>query len=213
MNRHLPILYIFRDFRWVVASVKSPKYNYTNQIAKAYDISVPKLKKIMEPYKSKFHRWVIWEKEFWKSLSTAIGKTTPEEVKNIFHQDPNTYAVLHKSIIKFTKKLQTLWYISIVLSDVFAPKKKLLQKNWRYNGFDDVLLSCDIWLCKYDDRRNYTTTTFAYAIKKYKIQPEAVIYIDDKKGNCTLAKMLGCKTIVAKTSTQVIKDIKNILKI
>lgn len=207
------ILYIFRDFRWVVASVKSPKYNYTNQIAKAYDISVPKLKKIMEPYKSKFHRWVMWEKEFWKSLSVAIGKSTPEEVKKIFHQDPTAYAVLHTSIIKYVDKLQTLWYTSIVLSDVFAPKKKLLQKSWWYGGFDDVLLSCDIWLCKYDDRRNNTTNTFAYACKKYKIQPEEVIYIDDKKGNCLLAKKIGCKTIVAKNSLQIIKDIKKILKI
>jgi FMN phosphatase YigB (HAD superfamily) len=208
---HIP--YIFRDFRWVVASVKSLKHNYANQIAKAYSISVPKLKKIIEPYKSKFHRWEIWEKEFWKLLSGAIGKATPEEVKKIFHKDPNTYAVLHKNITKFVHKLQTLWYASIVLSDVFAPKKKLLQKNWRYNGFDDVLLSCDIWLCKYDDRNNNTTTTFAYACKKYKVTPKEVIYIDDKKGNCILAKRLGCKTIVAKNSLQVIKDIKNILKI
>jgi hypothetical protein len=41
-------------------------------------------------------------------LSVAIGKSTPEEVKKIFHQDPTAYAVLHTSIIKYVDKLQTL---------------------------------------------------------------------------------------------------------
>jgi HAD superfamily hydrolase (TIGR01509 family) len=43
-------------------------------------------------------------------------------------------------------------------------------------------------LSKYDDIQNETTKIFDYALKKYKIHPDEVIFIDDVEKNCIVAQ-------------------------
>jgi FMN phosphatase YigB (HAD superfamily) len=50
-------------------------------------------------------------------------------------------------------------------------------------------------------------------LKKYKIHPDEVIFIDDVEKNCIVAQKAWIKSIVAKGPRYIIKEVKKMLKI
>jgi FMN phosphatase YigB (HAD superfamily) len=157
--------------------------------------------------------WKISEKTFWEIISKKTNTEPHPNNKTIFSTPPHVYASLNKSIIRLIIKLKKLWYKSVLLSDEFKPQGESIKKLWRYDSFDFTILSCDIWLSKYNDVKNGTTKVFDYIIKKYKLKPQEAIFIDDRKVNCMVAEKTWIKSILAEKPTQVIRDIKKILKI
>jgi len=207
------IKYIFRDFRWTVVNLDVKKHWYVSQISKIYDTTKDEIRKSLSDPRSKLRRWEISESELWDQFSQNLGQTTHKECLTMFHKKDDILWKPYKSIVKFKDKLQNLWFKNIILSDEIQAQGENIRKIWRYDGFEDVILSCDIWLSKYDDVENNTTEIFDYALKKYNIQAEEVIFVDDTEKNCLAAATLWIKTVHAKDSKQVIKDLKKILNI
>jgi len=202
---------IFWDFGWVI--IRFTKPDWSHEMAKIYNVDLDVFKKISSIYRDKFRRWEIEEKKFRKDLSNDLVKPIPLNINKIFNIPPQKYSILNKSIVNFVKKLRREWYKSIILSDVVKPIRQATAKVWRYDGFDWVIFSCDVWLSKYDDFKNWTTKIYDYALKKYKLNPSEVIFVDDVKGNCEVAQKIWIRTILAEGPRQVIRDIKKILKI
>jgi len=207
------IKYIFRDFWWVVATLDYKKSAHMAFIAKAYKIERSELRKYIEKPFEPFRRGEISEQKFREMLSKNIWVKTPAAAKKVFHVCPSGYAVLRKSIINFINKLKKLWYISVLLSDVYPPTKAITKKLWRYDFFDKLILSCDVGLSKFDDVTNWTTKIFDYALKKYKVKPDEALFIDDVEKNCLVAQKAWMKTLIAEKPSQVIRDLKELLKI
>lgn len=207
------IKYIFRDFWWVVANLYNDKVAYFPMMADAYNIPKAEVIAISSVDICAFRRWEISETQLWKNISRKIGVPRPAKTKKIFHQQLEYYARLYKSIISFVVRLQKLAYICIILSDDNKTQSTKLKKAWRYNQFDDVLISCDIGIAKYDDRIAGTNEFFSFILKKYKIKANEAIFIDDRIENCEVAKRMKIKTILAQNPRQTIRDIKKILSI
>lgn len=207
------IKYIFRDFWWVVARINLKKYNNNTRIAKAYDIKKYELHNIISKPMSDLRKWNISENKFWKTIWEKTCTKIYPNSKTMFSLRPDLYASLNKKIIILVNRLRTLWYKSIVLSDEFKPQWASIKKLWRYNSFDETILSCNIWISKDEDVKNGTTKVFDYILKKYKLKPQEAIFIDDRKVNCLVANKVWIKNILAKKSTQVVRDVKKILKI
>lgn len=168
------------------------------------DLSVPM---------NKFRRGEISEKETRETFSKNSGLPIHKNISRLFNTPLREYAEPYKSIATFVKTLQKQGYKCVVLSDDYAPQLQKIREACWYDGFDDVLLSCEIGLSKHDDKTNGTTKIFSYALKKYAIKPWEAIFVDDMEKNCEVAKKLWMKTVVATSPRQTIRDIKNILKI
>jgi epoxide hydrolase-like predicted phosphatase len=207
------IKYIFRDFWWVVGKIDIPRKGYVAQLEKMYNLPKETIFQYLTDPINKFRRWEISEKENRNAFSKNIQLPIHKNIPKLFNSPPHTYAALHKSTIAFVKKLQERGYKCVILSDEWVPQSNQLRKAWWYDGFDDVLLSCEIGLSKHDDKTNSTTKIFTYALKKYAIKPWEVIFVDDVEKNCEVAKKLWMQTVVAASPRQTIRDIKNILKI
>jgi len=207
------IKYIFRDFWWTVAKIDVQKYGYAAQIAEMYNISKQKVWDALSEPMNKFRRWEINESTLWKAFSKNIQLPVHKDSSNVFNKEVEHHFGLYKSIIVFIEKIQKLWYKCVILSDENKPQSTKIKKIWRYDVFDDVLLSHDIWISKYDDVQNNTTKIFRYVLKKYKLQSKEAIFIDDREDNCLLAKKAWIKVILAKYPRQVIQNVKKILKI
>ncbi|MCX6824423.1 MAG: HAD hydrolase-like protein [candidate division SR1 bacterium] len=207
------IKYIFRDFWGTVAKINIKKDGYFAKLIKMYDIPKDSLKKNLSLSMDKFRRGEISEKDHRKIFSQNVGLPIHKNISSLFHTPLNKYTTLYKSIIAFVKKLQKAGYICVILSDEWVPQSNQLRKAGWYNGFDDILLSCEIGLSKHDDKTNGTTKIFDYVLKRYKIKSGEAIFIDDVEKNCIVAQKLGIKTIFATKPTQVIKDLKKILNI
>ena len=162
---------------------------------------------------NKFRRGEISENTLWKEFSQSINCPIHKECKQVFNQQLDTYASLYKSMISFVRKLQKMWYICIILSDDNSSSVAKIREKWRYDIFDDILVSCEIGLSKYDDRIQGTTKIFTYATKKYKAHPKDVLFVDDTAENCVVAEKLGIKTVVAQGPRQTIRTIKKLLKV
>ncbi len=207
------IKYIFRDFWWTVAKIDIQKNGYAAQIAEMYNISKQDVRKALSESMNKFRRWEISESAVWKSFSKNTKLPIHKDSSNVFNKEVDHHFSLYKSIIVFIEKLQKLWYTCVILSDENKPQSTKIKKIWRYDVFDDLILSHDIWISKYDDVKNNTTKIFRYVLQKYKLQSKDAIFIDDREDNCLLAKKVWIKTILAKKPRQTIQDIKKILHI
>ena len=207
------IKYIFRDFWWVVAKLKKDSISYSVQMASAYKIPKEQLVDFASKPMCEIRRWDITEHKFWSILSKNIGVDTPKTVKTIFHNPLDSYAKVNKSIIRFVAKIQKLGYVCIILSDDNAPQVSILKKAWRYKQFNDIVVSCNVGISKFDDVIDGTTKIFDYALKKYKIKATEAIFIDDTEKNCIVAQKAWIKSILAETPSQIIKEVTKILAI
>ena len=208
------IKYIFRDFGWVIVRYKI-KLAFFKKISRLYGLDRKIVGPILSKYMYKIRTGKISENDFRKKLSKNLKKPEPiqKDKDKIFAKDIHKIFALNTSIITFVKKLKWLGYTSIILSDIFEPTKKIIKKIGRYDEFDGLILSCDVWLSKYDDIQNETTKIFDYALKKYKIHADEVIFIDDVEKNCIVAQHAWIKSIVAKGPRYTIREVKKILKI
>jgi len=78
----------------------------------------------------------------------------------------------------------------VILSDENMPEGDKIRKIGRYDDFEDVVLSHEIGLSKYDDVVNGTSKIFRYVLKKYGLKPSEAIFIDDREANCISAQKL-----------------------
>lgn len=207
------IKYIFRDFRWTVVDIDVKKNGHFSHISKIYDTTKDEIRKSLGDPRSKLRRWEINERELWEQFSQNIWKPIHQDCLTMFHKKDDMLWRPNKSIVKFKDKLQTLWFKNIILSDEVEPQGENIRNRWRYDGFEDVILSYNIWMSKYDDIKNNTSRAYDYALKKYNIQAEEAVFVDDIEDNCIRAADLWIQTIVAKNSTQVIRDLKKLLNI
>ena len=207
------IKYIFRDFRWTVINLDFKKHWYVSQLAKIYNTTKNEIRTSLSDPMSKFRRWETDEKQLWQEFSHNIWKDIHPDCLKLFHRKNDMYWSPYKSILNFRDKLTKLWYKNIILSDEVIPQWKNAEEIWRYDWFEDKILSCDVWMSKYDDVENNTTKIFDYILKKYWIKWEEAVFVDDAAKNCEVANKLLIQTVLAQNSRQTIRDLKNILNI
>ena len=206
------IKYIFRDFWWVVADL-AIKDTYFDRVNQLYQLPKEVVKEAYLPPMQLLRRGEISIPKFWNMFSKKIWLPLHKECKNVFYRPLRVYASVYKSILAQVRKLQKLGYTCIILSDDIESQGNKIKQAGRYDTFDDVLLSYEIGLSKYDDKAHGTTKIFEYVLNRYKITPSQALFLDDMKENCEVAKKAGIKTIVATSPRQTIRDIKKILKI
>jgi putative hydrolase of the HAD superfamily len=158
-----------------------------------------------------YAKWLINTFDFRKWLIDNLGKDLWEEVFEHWWYRGNIS--INYNMIDFVLRLKDIWYNCYLLSDTNEIHKSANEMKHIYDIFDELILSCDIWICKKEDWWNNTIKFFDYAIDNLNIKPEESIFIDDLEENCQTANRAGIKTILAKNSEQVIQDLSGILGI
>lgn len=205
------VKYIFRDFWWTVTHLHGKKHSYASLMAKMYKL--PRSAIMAEGSYGLLGRWEIDEKEFRNRFAKGVGLPIHEDSWTLFHKPVHLYATPSKSIMTFVKRLQKLGYPCVILSDDIKSQSQSARDLWRYTGFDDVLISCDIWIRKDDDVLYDTTKIFDYIIHRYGLHPSEILLVDDRADICLVAEKVWIKTVVATRPRKTIKDVKNILHI
>jgi len=179
-------------------------------IATIYNISVEeveKVKKITIPFFSLLQRGLINEQEFWQKFSDAIKKPIPQNYKELLREIYEKTLVLFPEMIEFVKKLKDKGIKTAVLSNITKFQAEIIRKNNGYKEFDVLVLSYEEKLEKPE------LNIYLSVIKKLGVEPEECVFIDDKEKNLAPAKSLGMKTVLAKNSGQIIKDVFSIINL
>jgi epoxide hydrolase-like predicted phosphatase len=99
------------------------------------------------------------------------------------------------------KKLKRNGYKTMILSDQWPPSEEALIPKSDKKQFNLSIISCDVGLRKPDQR------IYKLALKRARVQPHEVVFIDNREWNTKPAEKLGIKTILFKNNKQAIKEL------
>jgi epoxide hydrolase-like predicted phosphatase len=92
-----------------------------------------------------------------------------------------------------------------VFSNIFAMSAAELRRRGFYDGFDPLLLSSDERLAKPD------FAFYELAIKRLKVMPNEIIFIDDQEKCRPPAERLGMHFILATSPDQIVRDVTRLV--
>lgn len=156
----------------------------------------------------------IFNTQEWLDLDKGT-KTETEVIRIFIDRNPEKEAILREvmsdlcsiftpieSTVKILKLLKTrgynLLYLSNISNQIYAC---VFEKYDFFNNFDGGIISAKVNMMKPD------TDIFISLIKKYKIDPDESIFIDDTLNNIKTASNLGFETIHLATPDTLQKDL------
>jgi epoxide hydrolase-like predicted phosphatase len=110
---------------------------------------------------------------------------------------------INKQLLKIIDGLRKEYAVA-VLSNVTQTRGMLDEYFAIYSHFDNVFLSYKLKMVK-PSKNIYQTV-----LKKLKVKPEEVLFIDDKESNLKTARELGIKSIQFNNNAQLVSEFKRI---
>lgn len=109
---------------------------------------------------------------------------------------------LQKQVVVLANRLRKQGYIVVLLSKNHRPYFEWEKKEFKLVKYFDALINTqDLNLPKMSPK------TLDYILKRFKVRPEEIIYIDDQKPNLIPARRRGVNTILYTTFPKVQKKI------
>jgi epoxide hydrolase-like predicted phosphatase len=110
---------------------------------------------------------------------------------------------LNKKLLSIADKLRAHYQLAL-LSNVSEPRSLVDREFDLYPHFDHKFLSYKLKMKKPSKR------IFQYALKKMKMKPNEVLFIDDKEVNLAVARELGIKSIQFNNNAQLMTELKRL---
>jgi epoxide hydrolase-like predicted phosphatase len=148
----------------------------------------------------KFEKGKISEDGYFTHLSKKFGKK-PEEIRSAYNK-----LLLKKrkriEIYNLVEKLKKQHYELAILSNVHPPIDRHLERKGHYDPFRLRVLSHKVGY------RKPEKPIYQLILKKLRMKPEEVVFIDDREEFLVTARNLGMKTILFRNSKQLKTDLK-----
>ncbi len=141
------------------------------------------------------------------SIMAVNLNTSVKKLKELFLKAYKKHFIKNKELYKIAYKLKRKGYRIGILSDQWYLSKDALIKKKDTHRFNPVLISCDIGLRKPNPK------LYSLLIKRLKLKPDEILFIDNREWNLKPARRLGIKTILFKDNKQVVRDMGKILEI
>ena len=127
-------------------------------------------------------------------------------VENFLKEWEEAYLQLpiNYELLELVEQLRRDYRVSII-SNIISIQAEINYKRGLFNGFDPIVLSCDIGYAKPDKE------IYRIALNRLNLNPEACVFIDDRKDNIQAAKELGINTILFEDKEQLEEELKDIL--
>ncbi len=142
----------------------------------------------------------ISKKEFIRKISDNL-KTNPEKLEKIYKKAYLKNFKLNKKLLKFAEKLKNKNYKIAILSDMWYFSKDVLIPKKLSEIFNISIISCEVGF------RKPNRLIYELLLKKLKIKPSEIIFIDNQEWNLKPARKLGIKTILFHNNKQLLKQL------
>lgn len=127
-------------------------------------------------------------------------KVSKEKLEKIYIWAYRRHFKQNKQLFKQAKILKKLGYKIAILSDQWYLSEKALMPKKNYSYFDEIIVSCDVGMRKPNPR------IYKLLIKKMKLVPSEIIFIDNQLWNINPAKKIGMQTILFKNNKQLFEN-------
>jgi len=130
-------------------------------------------------------------------LNKRFGKqVTPRMFAEQAHAD----VIRSEPVYRLAEQLKEAGLQVGILSNVFSSTAAFLREQGFYEGFDPVVLSCEVGYAKPDEG------LYKAAIKRSGHKPEEILFIDDQEKCRPPAEHLGIHFLLAASPQQVVDD-------
>ncbi len=158
-------------------------------LAKKFKLSVDDYLDAIDTYYTRSTEGLISEKELLQILSKNLN-VTEKKLKKIFYSVYYKKLKLNRGALRIAKKLKKAGYKVGILSDQWHLSKEATVPPYFYKIFKPIVISCDVGMRKPNPK------IYKLALKKLKLQPGEVVFIDNRIWNLPAANKLGIKTVL-----------------
>ncbi|NCN51765.1 HAD family phosphatase [archaeon] len=147
---------------------------------------------------------LISKKELLKNLSKNLG-FSEKRIEKIFSKVYLKRVSENKRLLNFAKRIKKEGIKVAILSDQWHLSKEPLIPLKFYKIFNPIIVSCDVGVRKPNPK------IYKILLKKLKVNPEEVLFIDNRSWNLSPAKKIGMKTILFVNNKILKKQLKEFL--
>ena len=137
------------------------------------------------------------------TLSTIAKNvdTNPERLVRLFGKAYKKIFKENRKLFRIAFGLKDKGYKIGLLSDQWWLSKQFLVSE-KTKKFNSVVISCDVGV------RKPNTKIYQVLIKKLRLKPQEILFVDDREWNLRGAKKVKIKTILFKNNKQFVRDLK-----
>lgn len=190
---------IIFDFGGVIVNHTDPTtFEY---VSKRFNIEYEAVASTINELLVEYHKGKISDKEFWIRFSKKVGKDLPSDYEKFWKETYISEVRRTPGVEEIITRLRKDGYKLGILSNTIPPHVKHNRKMQYYDGFDVVILSCEVGMQK-PDQEIYELTT-----KKLGTDPQNCVFIDNLQENLEPARDIGMKTILFESAQQLKEDL------
>jgi len=142
------------------------------------------LEKIQKHISAPLYYGKVKFKTCWKALCKELG-VSEDLVKEYIGKTP-----IDKKIVNLAKKLKKEGYTTGILTTNSSYRMKKITKHFKLKkAFQEIFVSADFGLTKWEKK------FFTQVVKRLKVSPEEIVFIDNSARNLIEPKKMGMKTI------------------
>ena len=160
----------------------------------------------LDPLHDKLRRGVISNVEFFEELSKLHGK---DEI--LTEQDWNAISkdvfVCSEIMYQLAADLRLAGLQTGILSNVYQVTADVLREVGNYDGFDPVILSCEVHISKPDKQ------IFDLAVSRLGCRYEEVLLLDDQEKNTHMAEELGMSAVLVDNHRAAVEEVRRRLQL
>ena len=204
------ITHVFFDIGWVV--LDSSNINVFDRVSAKFDLNSKKLRTDLYDIYLDFEKGLYNSQVFHRRLVEEAGEELGNDMNKARRHYHHKYGRIYPEMMEFISDLRKKGYKCIALSDTNVLHKNDIRRKHGYDAFDDLVLSCDVWLSKAEDVIDHTSKIFEFALEKHKIEWEKSVFVDDRDDNLERAEAVGFHIVKSiNPPDQVIKDVIELL--
>jgi epoxide hydrolase-like predicted phosphatase len=147
----------------------------------------------------------LTEQEVWQKFEDKYGKPISIDKRDIWYNWEELLPL--PEMLELVKTLKNKGYAVGLLSNVVPITAALIRKNGGYDIFDFLVLSCEV------GARKPSALMYQAALANLKnIEPEEVVYLDDREPLTIAASKIGIKSIFVIDHAEAIKDVLELIE-
>lgn len=200
----MPIRVVLLDWGGVISPGGTPDELVT-RMAQNLDKHPDKIRDTLREQTEPLKRGLVSVEQFWSTMERELGHEIPLLARDVWTAVDDLAP--SEKMTAFVEKLKAQGYIVAILSNTFPNTAEDIRSQGWYGQYDPVILSSDIRMAKPDPE------IYDYVLSIVGCALEEIVFVDDQQKCLTPAAAAGMKTILARDTDQVIRDISEILEL
>lgn len=190
-----------------VLLVKNTSVSFTEALARELGVSLDMAQEINKAHYTTMDTKFVPEHQFVSELKEKFGYTAPANIYSYFEHAYAERVMPNVQMLHFLKEIRAMGIKTAVLSNTIGIYQRVQEKAGisAEGGFGPIIYSWQVGMLK------PSADIFKLAIQKLNVQPEEIIFIDDKAEHIQGAQQQGIQTVLFSDTESVIAQVRNLI--